>query len=793
MENVKYRYGHWVIRHRWWIIIATIFLVGVSASGVKHLKINQNSRIFFSEENPQLQAMDALDNTYSKNENVFIAIAPKSGNVFTKETLSVVRELTELCWEIPYSSRVDSITNFQHTYAHGDELVVEDLVDHPDRLTQQAMERVKQIALSEPLLINRLISPSAHVTGININIIKPGKSIQEVPDITKYTRQLIADCLKKNSDIDIYLTGAILVDATFGEAGEKDIKTLIPIMFLVLIVIMGITLRSVSGTVATFIVLIVSVLTGMGLAGWFKIDLNPSSANAPIIILTLAIADSIHILSTMLQQMRQGTAKKRAIAESLRVNMQPVFLTSLTTAIGFLALNFSDSPPFRDLGNIVTIGIIAAFIYSMTFLPSIMAVIPVRVTWKKEVESNTIFDKLSCFVINRQKSILCSMLLFVLITSLGISRIELNDDFHKYFDQSFDFRRASDFVRGNLTGINTIKYSLSSGKDYGISDYEYLKTVEAFAIWYQTQPYVVHVNVLTDTIKRLNKNMHGDNPEYYRIPKNPDLVAQYLLLYEMSLPFGLDLNNEINVNKSSIRMVVTLSDIASKEIRETDLRAQAWLKANASASMLTCGSSMSVTWAHISKRTIKSMLSASFGALVLISIILIIALRSIKFGLLSLIPNLTPAFMAFGLWGIINSNVGLAISVLVAATLGIVVDDTIHVMSKYLRVRKEQGLSPSEAIQYTFHNVGNALWVTTVTLVAGFLTFSLSGFKINHELGLMSAITIFFAFILDLFLLPILLLKIDEKVEVNQKKRSAPVSIGGRFRTLATKNNYRNS
>jgi len=273
---------------------------------------------------------------------------------------------------------------------------------------------------------------------------------------------------------------------------------------------------------------------------------------------------------------------------------------------------------------------------------------------------------------------------------------------------------------------------------------------------------VVHVDAVTEVMKRLNMNMHGDNPSWYRLPDRHDLAAQYLLLYEMSLPFGLDLNNRINVDQSATRFTATVLGTTTSELRAMDARARAWLRDNARESMFTYGSSLSIIWAHISARNIRSMLGASIGALILISGILVFALRSLRIGLLSLIPNLAPAFMAFGIWGLTVRQVGLGLSVIVSMTIGIVVDDTVHFLSKYLRARREHDLDPADAVRYAFDHVGTAMWVSTVALVAGFLVLTLSGYKMNAHMGLMSAITIALALAFDFLVLPVLLLIAEE-------------------------------
>ena len=435
-------------------------------------------------------------------------------------------------------------------------------------------------------------------------------------------------------------------------------------------------------------------------------------------------------------------------------------------------MNFSDAPPFRDLGNIVAIGVAAAFIYSVTFLPAIMAVLPVRVKPRVqrdcapgcavECDCTCSCNSLADFVINKRKPLFWGIIVVILIFAVGITRIEFNDNFIKYFSEDYDVRMASDLVEAKLSGVDAIEYSIKSGEPGGINEPAYLAKIEEFANWYREQPNVVHVSAITDIMKRLNKNMHGDDPSFSRIPERRDLAAQYLLLYEMSLPFGLDLNNEINVDKSASRMTVTLKDMSTKEILEIENRGQQWLKANAPERMQTMGSGLSVIWSHLAKRNINSMLVASIGALVLISFILIFALKSVKFGLISLLPNLSPALMAFGLWGLIVGRVGLGLSIIVSMTLGVVVDDTIHFLSNYLRARRENNMSPQEAVRNAFSTVGRAMWITTLALVAGFLILVFSGFRMNSEMGLMTAITITFSLAMDFFLLPTLLIKMEE-------------------------------
>lgn len=763
MHHFETIFSKWVVQHRKWIIFLTLILVLIAGYGIRFLRYDADIRVYFGEDNPQLQALEALETTFTKRDTVLFALGPLNGDVFTPSTLSAIEELTEWCWQIPFSSRVESITNFQYIHASDDELIVENLVKNASDLPPAEIAAIKAIALSEPALVNAWISPTGHVTGVYVNVIKPGRSMNETPIVAAAARKIAAAFRKKHPDIDLYLTSSVIIDNAFTEATKKDMFQLIPIMYLLLIGIIGLSLRSIAGTLATVAVLVFSMVTGLGLAGWLNISLTPGSAGAPNIILTLAVADSIHILLTLFLQMGRNQSKHDAICESIRVNLQPVLLTSITTAIGFFSMNFSDVPPYRDLGNIVAMGVMAALFYSVFFLPSLMAVLPIkeRKTHKGRLSPMT---RLGDMVVRRRNPIFWSMLGLILVLSAGIFRIELNDNFVKFFDTRYDFRVATDFVEENLTGFNIIEYRLEAGESGGINDPAYLKTLDAFAQWYRRQPNAVYVNSIANTIKRLNKAMHNDNDTHYRIPDSRELAAQILLLYEMALPFGLDLNNRINVDKSASRMFVLFKDASTQFILQMDAKAREWLATHAPESMQTSGTGLSIMFSHITRRNIESMLTATFLALLIICVLLMLSLRTFKLGMTCLIPpNIVPAIMGFGLWGLLVGRVGLAVSVMAAMTLGIVVDDTIHFVSKYFRARREHDMSPSQAVRYTFQTVGGALFSTSIVLVAGFSVVAFSGFQPNYEMAMMTASTIIIALVLDFFFLPTLLMKVEGK------------------------------
>jgi predicted RND superfamily exporter protein len=757
-------YAHWMLRWRFVLIVVVLALVGWAASGMRFLQFKTDYRMFFGQENPQLELFDALENTYAKNDNVLFVVAPRDGQVFTPQTLAAVERLTQAAWQIPHAGRVDSVTNFQHVAAEVDTLVVDALIEHAERLSPEAIARVQDIALHEPLLLNRLISPTGHVTGVNVTLRIPGGTKEHaVPQITASARTIAADLRATYPALDIYLTGGVIMENAFGEATEHDLKTLIPLMLMLLIATLGVLLGAVVGTMVAVVVLFLSILTAMGLAGWLGITLSPSSAAAPTIIMTCALADCVHILAVFFQYLRAREDRHTAMVQALKHNAYAMCLTALTTMIGFFSMNFSEVPVFRDLGNISGIGVLCAFLLSVTLLPALMMVLPWRVAKPRRNWSDRVWQRWPELVVRWRRPLFWGMTGLTVVLLVCATRNELNDEFVKYFGTSIDFRRATDFTTDNLTGIYYIEYSLGAGAIGSIANPAYLAQVEAFANWYRQQPEALHVYTITDIFKLLNRVMHSDDPTWYRLPETQELSAQYLLLYEMSLPYGLDLNDRISVDKTATRLSVTLKSLSSRAVLALEERAQAWLAVHAPDLTPAAGSGVTLMFAHIGQRSIESMLFGTVMAEVLIALILIVAVRSIKIGLVSLVPNLVPAGMAFGLWGLAIGQVGMAASVIASMTLGIVVDDTVHFLTHYLEARRARRYNARQAVVYTVSTVGPPSLVTGIILMLGFAVLGFSSFAINSSMGLLTAIAIGFATLAEFVYLPPLLLTLEEK------------------------------
>ena len=764
------QYADFIIRWRWLVIFSMLAISMLLASGASKLQFDNDYRVFFSEENPHLKAFEEQQKTYTKNDNIMVAITPTQGEVFSTEVLSAVEEFTREAWTLPYALRVDSVTNFQYSRSEGDDLIVSDLVEDARSLTPQGLQKAKDVALSEPFIVGQLLNKEASVTGINVTFQLPQLDLNEVPETVAAAREL-KERIEAKYPVEIHLSGMVLLSNAFFEASMLDMQTLIPAMYLIIIITMFLLLRSIGASFATVLVIFMSMGATMGAAGWVGIKLTPPSSSATTIIMTLAVADSIHFLVTFFAGMRKGMEKYEAIRHSLRLNLGPIFLTSVTTAIGFLSMNYSDAPPFHDLGNMTAFGVMVAFALSVTLLPATIAVIPVKAS-HSESKIAIWMDKLGDTVVRRRRVIFASSALIAIVLVAAIPLNEFDDDFVGYFDDSVQFRVDTDYIDDNITGVYQIQYSISSGEDYGVSDPQFLNKINAFVNWFRTQPEVVHVNTFTDTFKRINQNMHSDDPDKYHLPTNKELAAQYLLLYELSLPEGQDLNNQMDIGKSSTQILVTLSDMKSSQIAEVSERGQKWLDDN--YGIESYGVGPSVMFAYIAETNMKSMLVGTFIAILVISFLIMLSLRNVRIGFISLVPNLLPLAAAFGAWGLLIGEVNVAVSMVTGMALGIVVDDSVHFLSKYLRARKEEGLDREGAVRYAFSTVGIALVVTSIILVAGFMVLGQSHFGMNSNMAALTAIAVVFALIADFLLLPVLLLKLDKKAAY--KTKTAPLT-----------------
>lgn len=751
---------HFVLNARFRVLFVLFILVAVIGSGASKLTFNTDYHGFFDKGNPELAAFDAIQRQFVKSDTVMIMVSSEDV-VFNKKAVEAIWQLTEQSWKIPYSSRVDSLSNFQLSVGLEDDLQVNDLIPTDLKLTSKELTLIKEQALNEPDLLHRLLSEDAKNTAIYItlNLPKIGDQAQ-ANEVMTAVRAMVNKTREDFPALKLYVSGVVPMDYAFAEVSMQDGQQLIPFSFFVMMLVLYLIFRSIIAVTATLLVVVLSIVMAMGTAGWLGIALTPPSASAPLLILTLAIADCIHYIASYHKACHDKLTQNKALQFAFKSNVVPIILTSLTSAIGFLGMNYSDSPPFRDLGNITAIGIVYACLLSLVLVPIFLSFFKAPTKFSS---SMLLFDKLlhrlSIKISLHPKKTLFYGGVIVACLVAFVPSNKIDDTFIHYFDQSIQFRVDSDAIEKELTGLYFIDYAIDSNKANGIYNTEFLADTERFITWLETKPEVKHVSSLLNVLKRLNKNLHGDDASFYALPKSSNEAAQYIFLYEMSLPYGLDLKNLMSFDKSALRVSVTLSTIPTQQVLEFERQVKQWWTQN--SDIKVSSGSPTLMFAHIGVRNIHSMLIGTGVALFAISILMLIVLRSVKYGLFSLLPNIAPALMAFGVWGLLVGEVGLAVSVVAAMSLGIVVDDTIHFLYKCLRLRR-QGIPIGIAVEKTIRETGTAIVTTSLILGLGFGILAMSHFQVNAQMGLLTAVCILLAVLLDLIVLPALLLVGDK-------------------------------
>jgi len=718
---------------------ACLLLTISFAFGLAQIKIATNYKVYFSAHNPEVLAYENFQSTYTKGDNFFFVLMPKKGDIFANRPLQLAAELTEQAWQLPYSTRVDSLTNFQHSRATGDDLEVSNLVSQAGSLSDSQLADLRTVAMAEPLLSGLLVSQDAGAMAINVSLKYPELSLDEVPQAAAAARAMVERLGARYPDIDILVSGTSMLNNAFAEAGLYDLLHLTPAMYLLLFVAMWVMNRSFIQAAMVMSLVLCSSIIAMGYAGFAGILMSPISFSAPVIVATISVANANHLLLAAKNNFFRGMQLNAAIHKALVDNFFAITVTALSTLLGFLAVNSSESPPLQHLGQITAVGIAAAWVLSLTLLPSLMRW--AGLTGKSaQLEGTPRVERVADVIIRHRKKICATVLLSLCLLAVCMSQLRLSDDWFKYVEQGNSFRQQSDRIMKQF-GLSPVEFSIPANGTAGISDPTYLQNLDEFVTYLRAQPHVSHVYAVADVFKRLNKNMNGDMQEALRLPTDSETAAQFLLLYEMSLPYGLDLNDRINIDKTASRVTVMLGDVTTEQSRAFIENAENWLKTH-HPSMASSATGSTVMVSMIAQRNLDSLASSTVLAVLAISVAIALLLRSPLMGLMCLVSTTLPIMAAFGVWALVEGTVGFSIAAVASISIGIIVDDTVHFLTKYTRTKGTYGCSNAEAARQAFIAVGPAIMANTAVLMLGFLSLFFSTFKLNVDMGMLTFLAI---------------------------------------------------
>lgn len=737
----------------------SLLLLFVSAPGLMFFQSQNDVRIWFNKKDDKIKILNSFERRFGNDESLVIAVHHPEG-LFTPARMQAVTQLGQGAWRLPQVIRVDSLVNFSLIQSLEDEISIEPFLENKTQWTQKELNAKKQTALNHKTLPGYLISKDGKTSLIFARLAPTLKGSPNYELIINKARELIQKYQGENG-LQVFLSGEAAMNNTFREVSNQDMKKILPILLVFLILSLLFIFRSPTAMLLPLFITAATLLTTLGSAFYFGLKFNSILGILPAIIIAVSVADSVHIMVSYFQFKAKGSGFKEAAALSLKKNIIPVFLTSISTMMGFMSLTLTELIPIQRLGFLAGLGCLMALFYSLFFLGSFLFLVDLKTPaifqklFGQENTHNSYSEKLTLFVVQKKTTILVFFGLLSVV-AIGLSSTNtINSNPLSYFSKGVPLKKANDFILNNFGGNAGPEFMIRSGKVDGIKDPEFLRKVENFKSWLSSFDFVDKTVDIVDIVKDMNQSLHAGDPSFYRIPDTQNKVAELLFLYTLSLPQGMDLNNRMSLDYRDMRMSVLwqvkTSALWGEMVQKIETKAQ-----DLGLDLVVTGKTnlFQSMMGYVVTTFFKSILTASF----LVCLLMIILFKSIKIGLISLIPNFIPLFLGGAYMKLLGLNLNIGTTLVASVCLGIAVDDTIHFLSNYYRLTREEGKTREQAIEIIFAYTGNALMITTIILVSCFGLFMLGDFTPNVNFGLLSALVLISALIVDFIFLPALLL-----------------------------------
>jgi len=750
MKNVE-KLRDFIVKFRWPIVLLSpLIAIVLIFSSAKYFGFEADVSIWFGKDSQELKDYSEFKNNFGNDDQVMIVFRDENG-IFNKKALSSIARITEALWQTKYIIRVDSLSNFQHIHSDEDDIVVEDFYEDAQNLSSTQLSKMKSIALEDVQVRGLIISEDATTTTIYARMAPQDKVRSEVYIELRGLIEKITDSEAAKTGYTYYLNGLPIVSTEFAQIAGKD-AIFTPIIILATIILLFFVFRRASGALLPPLIVIFTAMSVMALQALLGFKFNNFTANVPVFIVAIGIADSVHIYWVWLLSRQKGMNNLDALAQTLHKNFRPALLTSITTFVGFMSLAPSSIVPIKTLGIATASASVIAFILSILFMPAVLAILNPKIEVKHDEYTILPFaSTYANFIMRNDKTILGISFILVVIFAIGIFKIQIDSEAIKYFKEGTYIRNSSSFVEKYMTGPATYEVIVDSKKAGGIKEPKFLEEIEKFTDEYQKKfNDVRHVRSLLDVIKRFHKVMHADDESYYRVPQNKELIAQYLLLYSLSLPQGMDMNDRMDVNERLLRVSAAGNMSSSNE----GLEKLAWIKkwwAKTDYSVKIQGQNAMYT--YMQGDVIRTLIQSVLLALGLVTLVMLIAFKSVKVMFISILPNIFPVILSVGFMGWFGLNLDIGVAISGAIIIGVAIDDTIHFLVKY-RDARSRGLDVKAALEYMITYAGSAIVFTTIILALAFSIFMFSSFMPNYNFGMITAIALIIALATDLLMLP---------------------------------------
>ena len=755
-----------LISGRHFLALTTILVTIFMSVGTQFTKMAGTDETLLSEDDPYRDEVKLAREDFPPTTGVLIAFESPQG-VFNLETLNAIAELNRRYAEVKFAVSISSLVNFRMNAVDQETYSRDYLIPPLEGLTKEDLLDINQIALADEDLTKSILSPDGQMALANIRY-KDNENTQE-------TRLAVADSIialrdslrSKYPNTGIYAVGGPLFERESVNARAKD-NTLYLIAFVLGLALFWICLRSLTYSLTLLAIAAATFGATLGTYGWMEIALNQISSLGPLVVVVVAIADGIHVLAAYVQGLHQGADKINAMKKSLEINIRPITLATITTAMGFLSLNYSSSPGIYGFGNLVAIGVVWAYLLTLFILPALILLLPInKIPRPLAVKS---FIAQIQKIVERYGNVTFFAGAVLIIATLALLPLnKLDFDRFYFIDEDSDFHLVYQTLKEKIGNDKALVYSIDSNEYYGITKPEFLQEVNRLALWLEEQPEASFVTTYTDYLRSRNKDEHDDNEAYDRLPTDQLQIIDYLVGYQLIQEIEPSLQPIFNSDYSAVRFIVGTSNLSNRQLITFNDRIDDWIANNISEKYNVLHGDNSILFARLNQKITVELLQGFTLSFILITLTMIIGLKSLRYGLLSIMPNLFPATIVFGIWGLFVGELNPYILMLFSISIGLVVDDSVHVLSKYIRARKD-GLPPNEAVQYSIERAGSAITITTMSLAIGTCILLFSSTIYFQSVAQMLTPIIVMALVLDLLFLPPLLIRFDNWFE--QRKRS---------------------
>lgn len=750
---------NFLLGYRTLLALLTLAFGAALIYGAKNTRIDSSYDTILSEDDPYRVQVETVRSDFPPSTSVVFAFMQPDSNVFNFEALQAMQALTDRYAEMDAAMAVGTLLNRRLNAVDSEDYGRDYLVPELGEIAAGDLDEIREIALADEDLTKSMLSPEGDLA---LGVVKFQASPDDQDQRLGIARSVLAlrDSLRQDfPGVEIYVIGGLIFELDSYNAQIKDTRNLAPIVIGTVLLLLWFCLRSLVLALCITTMSGIALLMTIGTVGWAQIPFNQISNMGPLVVVTIAMADGIHIVSVYLQNLHAGMNKLDAMRDSLKVNIQPVTLATVTTAMGFLSLNYCSSPGIYGFGNVVAVGTVWAFLITLTLLPALVLLVPFK-RIPQPLGIRGFIQAVSRLVARRGGLLFWGSTALILITLAMLPLNKVDFDRFAFVDKESDFHRVMTALSEKIGNDESLGYSINSADYYGITEPGFLNEVDRFSTWLEAQEEVSFVRSYTDLLKSMNAAEHDDDEAYEVLPDDNLQIIDYLVSYQLIQEIEPHLEPLFNADYSSVRLEVGTSNLSNRELLALSDKIDNWIKDNLNPDYEILHGDYSILFARLEHSISVQLLQGFTLSFILITATLIVGLRSLRYGMLSIAANLFPATIVFGFWGLFVGQLSPYILMLFSISIGLVVDDSVHVLSKYIVARKKNE-TPEGAVNYSLDKAGSAITITTASLALGTLVLVFSNTFYYQNVALLLTPIIIVALLLDLLFLPQLLIRYD--------------------------------